>query len=168
METLEDIKKSGIKRVFVVACQRSGTHFVTHVIAKLLGVKAIYEHHFNADNEDMLRPILEDNTKGYVIQCPALSHCIHKYSEWNNMIVFVRRNYADIIASQKAMKWSFEEYELNKYGCPNIKYTLPIAKLAAWKYQKLLCKNAITLQYESLSEHEDWRKEKYDDIALLD
>ena len=122
----------------------------------------IDELSFRNDDEGILREILWRPLPS-VIQCPALCHVIHLYGqEPDTAVIFVKRDLAEILASQKRIGWGFEEYEHSKYNFILSEYYysgLPSAaiKYDYWRtYQRERIPCAFEVDYRSLRFHPMW------------
>ena len=57
-----------------------------------------------ATGKSLLRKLIFENH--FVVQCPALCHVVHKFGMPDVLVVIMRRNVDDIIASQKRIRGS--------------------------------------------------------------
>lgn len=147
---------SGYRVILVSGPQRSGTRLVAHAIAEDTGHRYVDEVEFGTHKNSQFDRIVEQGNC-IVIQCPAVARWVHEYSGEDVLVVFVRRNIEDIIASQKRIGWTerFEWSELQHYEA-NVG---PIAqvKYAFWEtFQKPNITHWLEVEYESLSEHSLW------------
>lgn len=147
--------------VVVTGPQRSGTTIAGQMIAMDLGRKYVDEMRFGVRRLDRVKKIL-DGSEPVVIQAPALCRWVHLFARRpDTAVVMMRRDPADIIASQEAMDWTrrFEPNELAAYGVK----AGPICKVkyAFWeRHQRaLLGEHAFEVEYESLRGHQLWVSE---------
>lgn len=150
-------KDIGFKKILVTGCQRAGTHFTTAAIAHDIGIPYTFEGVFLADDYTLFKPLLKQDQ--YVIQCPAIADRIHEFAAPDVLIVWVYRNYENIINSQEALGWdkTYEAYELTKYGIHGGSHIIPYVKDAAWGYQAEMISKAgghwKTVHYEHMKLH---------------
>jgi hypothetical protein len=141
-------------RVLVTGPHRAGTRICAQMIAYDTGYEFVDEQDFGIDSLGGLRSHLRTRQQT-VAQCPALCRHIHMLSKDDTAIILMRREIADIIASQKRIGWSWERLDLARYDrhdgvVSEIKYQF-------WEdYQKERIKNAFEIEYESLAEHPLW------------
>lgn len=161
--------------ILVTGPHRSGTTIAANMIASDLGYMLMYEEDVVHRARILKQP--EDNWQWFfnlnvffaehyerryhtVFQCPSHCRYVDTYAGQGHIgVVMMHRNPADILRSQKRIKWNFDKNELKKYDAP--KY----AEIAHVKYNywnriqrdKLLeLGQAIDLDYESLSSHPFW------------
>jgi len=149
---------SRFETIVVTGPQRSGTTICAKIIAHELGYDYIDENEFGVHEFHRFLDIVE-NGLGKVLQCPGLSRYVHLLSCFNDtVIVFMKRDINDIIASQERIAWGKNELrELEMYGY-DFGCNIPVAeiKYGFWNYQKGFLKDWIEVEYESLSEHPLW------------
>ena len=159
-----DLRK--YKRVLVTGPQRSGTRIAAKIIAHDTGLRYVDEDEFSAHSESLFG-IIVFNEINIVVQCPGMSHIIHKFSEHDTLIVMMIRDIDDIVASEKRVGWDYGYFrELIKLGVPNSSSVLRTArrnkvkpselKYKLWNEQKKTIQHYMELDYESLSNHPLW------------
>jgi len=149
------------KRIIVSGAQRSGTTICARIISYELGYEYIDENDYKIHSVPKLKEILK--FKNIVIQAPAMAHCIEEFSDDDTLIIFMRREIKDIIASQKRIGWDGnEKTELKKYGLDfNVKQKpISVIKYKKWEEQKKFIKHYIEIYYESLKGHKLWVDKK--------
>lgn len=164
----ENLKK--YTAILVSGPQRSGTRICAKIIAQDTGHKYVDENNIKVDNLDMLKDIL-NTRENVVVQCPAVSAYLEEFSANDVLIIFMRRDVNDIIASQNRIGWGVgnERGEFNKYKDKFGATQAPVSKVK-YKYwekeQRDKIKNWKEIEYESLSKHELWiPKEKRTEFA---
>lgn len=142
--------------VTVTGPQRAGTRIATAILARDLGRRFVGEEHYDVSQHDgLLRRYLAFTNEGaaVVIHAPELSSIAHHLP---GIVVFMRRDPADIIRSQDRINWVYEQHELVRYFTDQG----PIAEVTyrSWDlYQKpLLKERALDLEYVSLRGHDLW------------
>lgn len=152
-------------KILVTGPQRSGTRIAAKMIASDTGYHFIDEEQFGVHSESSFRSVVV-NSNQVVIQCPGMSHAIHRYSYEDTLIVMMVRDVEDIVKSEKRIKWSRGYWdELLKLGIQyndlrrarregvrpsELKYEL-------WETrQRDMVENSIELEYESLADHPLW------------
>ena len=141
-------------KILVTGPQRSGTRICAKMIAQDTGHHYVDEEHFGFLRKGCFRMMLESCNE-IVVQCPALSRWIHEFSGDDTIIVFMKRNPEDVIASQERIGWGYEERELEQYGCKKGRQAR--VKYDFWKKkQKPVIKHFLEVEYESLSKHPLW------------
>jgi hypothetical protein len=145
---------SQYRTIFVAGPQRSGTRVASLMIAHDTGHERVDEGDFSVD--DLIAFEEKVSLPNVVIHCPAMTHIVHKYSEPDVAIVYMRRRMRDIIASERRMSWGYERQELGKYG-PNAKPPIALYRLKHWmKYQAQHVHNLYMVRYEHLVNHLLW------------
>lgn len=145
------------KKILVTGVQRSGTHFLSLIVAKKIGYLRIVEMDFKVSEIDILKKYLTvDNV---VIQCPAIVERILELNLSDVLVVWVDRDNEDIIASQKKIWTNADEFsEREKYL--NTKYydfskTLIEIKKDYFNGEiKNKIPNLITVNYNDFLKHE--------------
>lgn len=140
-------------KIIVTGPQRAGTRICARMIVHDIGYRFVDERNINIDSLYRLTDALAlDNV---VVQCPALCRFVHHYGINDDLVVvMMKRDIDDIIASQKRIKWGWEPVELAYYEG----YPPPIAraKYSFWEKQKEVIKHWNEVDYESLSSHPLW------------
>lgn len=153
-KVIESLRK--YDTIFVTGAQRSGTNIASKIIAHELGKKHIHESEFDVHDFDKMLTF-----KGNaVIQAPALCHMV-KYIPKDIGVVFMVRDFDDIIKSQKRVGWHFDDDEKDKYykihPIPlNDKTSICEIKHRIFFLHDNELPNTYHLHYESLSEHPLW------------
>ncbi len=115
-KVINDLKK--YDTIFVTGAQRSGTNIAARIIAHIMGKKYIHENDFNVHDFDKMLTFVGDS----VIQAPALSHTVCDVPK-DIAVVFMLRDFDDIIKSEKRVGWIFGDGERKKYYK---KYGIPL------------------------------------------
>ena len=169
----EDLFKN-CNSIVVVGPNRSGTTFTGKALANTLGWKYNDEILINVGNISEL--LLKKNA---VTQCPGLTYKIHELVDDDILVVFMVRDWSDILSSvwrknkirygrglsdqifmktvweSSKKRYGYAEKIFNKYVDKNSYFLDAIYKM--WKYyQKHQIKNTVELNYESMSVHELW------------
>lgn len=137
----------------VTGPQRSGTTFAAKAIAGHNGWDYIDEDVYGVHNRRQWAHLVNTRTRA-VIQCPTMMRYVHDLPA-DVLVVVMRRNVADILASQDRISWSDEHWELDRYpgetghAC-EIKYRW----WDAHKHAGPPC--WIELEYDQLSSHPAW------------
>ena len=100
---LSDYK--GFKKIVVIGNQRSGTTFTAKYLAKALNFKYIDEDAIHVNVVPKFQKVFKDNV---VLQAPAMSSYIHKLVSSEDLVVFMVRDWSDILISVQKKKWIFE------------------------------------------------------------
>jgi len=143
------------QRILVTGPQRSGTRIATRMIAKDTDFLYVDEVEYHTHDEQQFAEIVNCQTRGFVVQCPAMMHIIHKFSRKDTAIVVMLRNPVDILASQARINWEGNKCELRKYkrkdgvAC-EVKY-------AYWLiHQRGKVQNLFEIKYDILKHHPLW------------
>jgi len=172
----------GYRNIVVVGNQRSGTTFTGKVIAKDLGYTYKDENTFNIRDESKFLKLNNQKKSKLVFQAPALTYKMHKLVTDDDLVIFMNRNWSDILRSVKRKNKKLSQYiflkgdesmyelQYNKYieydsGYSKLfdnniddsdKYTFSLMYKAWLYYQQDIIKNTLTLDYESLQIHPMW------------
>jgi len=149
-------KLSNEERVLVTGPQRSGTRIAAKIIANDLGYKYVDEDEFGVYDIARFLGIYEQQTN-IVIQCPSMSRYAHLFNHEGTFIVFMMRDVAEIIASQKRINWTADKEERRRYG--NVKDERPISviKYDYWeRVQKPMTLKYLEMNYNDLSTSHLW------------
>jgi hypothetical protein len=152
-------------KILVTGPQRSGTRIAAKMIAYDTGYEFVDEEHFGVHSETLFRGMVAGRSE-VIIQCPGLSHAIHRYSYDDTLIIMMIRDVEDIVKSEKRIKWARGYWdELLKLGIDyndlrrarregvrpsELKYELWETK------QRDMVENYLELEYESLKDHPLW------------
>lgn len=165
------LRKHGRQQILVVGPQRSGTTIAHRIIAEDMGYTPISEETIKVDNMQMANG-LRHREKYFVLQAPGLSHC---WNDWKgDAVVFIYRDPEEIYASQRRIKWDWEQYEYKKclevaerYGMAAIPENSTLAKQYLWQvmgpYYHIIHggNRRFILPYNALKDHPLWvSKEK--------
>jgi len=147
---------AGYRVILVTGPQRSGTRIAAHIIAEDTGYDYVDEGYFGTFKSQRFDELVNGNER-IVVQCPAVARWIHEYSADDVLVVFMRRDVDDIIASQERIGWTerYEWGELQNYDAEDG----PIAqvKYDFWeRHQKPHVEHWLEIAYESLREHALW------------
>ena len=139
-------------KILVTGPQRSGTRIAAKAIALDTGYTYIDEKEFKVSNLNQLREILKKDK--IVIQCPGVSAWIQKFSSEDTLIIFMKRDTEDILASQKRINWQ-QKTEVSKYNRSG--GIICLIKYDEWeRQQRPIIKHWLELEYESLAKHPLW------------
>jgi len=163
-ELLDKVKN--FDRIVVTGPQRSGTTIISKCFAKDLGYRFINEADFGTYDFDGAYETLKSHEK-IVVQCPALSHYCHYFSNIESCcVIWVKRDINEILDSHRTKKFISMTYDINeietyKNSFDNIDFNqfdnMWEMKHFIWdNYQSFLTKNSFELEYSSLSDHPDW------------
>ena len=170
---LNDYK--GFNKIVVIGNQRSGTTFTGKYLAKALNFKYIDEDLIHLNDVFTFQKVFTNNV---VLQAPAMSMYIHKLVTSDDLVVFMVRNWSDILKSilkknRYMSNWVYMKpvylYHLSKwisYDPGSLDAFLKHVDVESysfdslykmWKYyQQDKIPNSINLLYESLSITEEW------------
>lgn len=142
-------------KIFVTGPQRSGTMVIAAALAHDLGYYFYPEEQIRVWEWWRVER-LWGRTSDFVLQAPALCRYAHKIPEpKETAVVLVRREIADIVASERRVNWTGAERERRRYGFAS--GVISEIKYHYWEeYQKHLIPNAFEIDYESLAEHPLW------------
>ena len=135
-------------KILVTGPQRSGTRFVTYVLATDLQLAAYLEPQKEEDFEII--------TEG-VWQGPKLSHKVHKLKLFDCLVVWVIRKTDDVLASENRINW---KSAIKERGQLPEEYRNGILCEQRYKYwferQRNFVPYWVEVQYESLKGHNLW------------
>lgn len=146
-------------KILVTGVQRSGTTIAAYALAKALGYRFVDEIEFHAHNTSEFDSIMNSEDK-CVIQCPALMHYIKKYQD-NALIVVMKRNKGDIIASMVKHNWFNDHglFEFRQYSTGEPAYPSQIIDIKNNYAEQL---KHIKLNYSDLEESKYFIKTRKD------
>lgn len=117
-QLLNFIKTKQYKKILISGPQRSGTTFLSRILAEDLSCK-LYDELKSIEN-------FKNTTSNSVSQGPSMCSLLHEIDEPDSLVVFVSRNCKDIIKSQKriilksGLSWNndpnCETHERNLYA----------------------------------------------------
>jgi len=141
---------STFSHILVTGPQRSGTTICAAMIAHDTGLEFLTEE--KVLGLDALHKLLTTE-KRFVLQCPQFCRYIHEFSAPDTLIVMMRRERKDIIASEIRIGWQgYRKMELARYG--RDQGTISDVKYAYWEtHQKHLIQNQLEVEFEDLREH---------------
>ena len=148
-----------ISGVMVTGPQRSGTRIASKILAQEMHLPWVPEEAIDFRNWRKLLWRLIDGP--CCVQCPALSHRCHELPS-NVLVVFMIRDVADIIASQKRIGWAGKDEADERASYWKAGWEprgIPIAELKylVWRHwQRERTARYMELQYESLRHHKLW------------
>ena len=145
------------KHIVVTGPQRSGTRICAQMIATDTGFTYIDERKIDIDSMyRMFEALGIDNT---VTHAPAMCRYAHLIGQVpDTVVVLVRREIADIIASQERIGWMWENVEKLYYADTGLDMNQPIAaiKYQYWEKQREAIPHYHEVDYRSLAEHPLW------------
>lgn len=149
-----DVDWSQYDKIVVTGPQRSGTRVCARMIADDTGHKYIDETAIGFYGLSRACKLLKKHEQ-CVLQCPALCRYAHKFDGEKVAIVLMRRDLADIKASEERIGWERHATELARY---ELEEGEPAAvKYAFWEErQRDRITNPIEIEYESLAVHPLW------------
>lgn len=140
-------------KILVTGVQRSGTTILSHMIEYDTGHKHIDEQDIYVRDIPTFEKYLS-LPESMVIHCPALSYCIHNYSE--HMIVWSIRPLSEIQSSMARIGLG-EIKERTSYNALDDNRSIAQIKYDYWYgYQRSLCKNYLEVEYHNLCHHPLW------------
>ena len=93
-------------KIIICGPQRSGTTFACRALASQLGYEALYEELFNTYDEELFLDLVRSKDK-FVLQAPGMTHLVHTINSFEeSLILLMRRNLKDIVASQNRISWN--------------------------------------------------------------
>lgn len=151
-------------KILVTGPQRSGTRIAAKMVAHDTSFEYVDEDMFGVRELNLFEQIMEWHQ--IAVQCPTMSHCIHKYTDDETLVVFMIRDVEDIIASERRIDWHNGPYfELMNYGYSSrqaVSFRRRGGHVAPIKYAYWLTKQRrhiphyLELEYESLAAHPLW------------
>ena len=158
-------------KILVTGPQRTGTRICAEMIMRDLdkpmqGRNVLYvdEALLNFDSLAGLCDVMADE-RLLVVQCPALARYVHHFGHRDDVaVVWMRRDYEDIVASQRRVDWCGGTAELLRYDrtllarafTPDC-VSAAVVKNEFWQQiQKPRIKHAYEVEFESLAEHRLW------------
>lgn len=149
------------RKILVTGPQRSGTTIVSRILAAESGYRCVDERDFGWRDIDRFEALVAEDDR-MVIQCPGLSHTIERWASPDHLIVFMHRNPADIMASERRVRWGSGRYQkrLYRHTVPYLRHWLTpvsVLKYLHWHFvQKAQVPHSVDLPYESLVSHPLW------------
>lgn len=171
----EHLKK--YNRILVSGPQRSGTRIAAVMIALDTGHYYTDERIFYHDSINRFHYLVYDNEYQHlpmVIQCPGLSHVLHRLPNYDDIaVVWVKRSIDAIIASQERIDWQGEEIEWMKAADSFMRGVIPISeyKYDYWdKFQANRIPARFEIHYSALKTHPLWEdsREGWDSNQFAD
>lgn len=142
------------QRILVSGPQRSGTTIATEMIAADTGYRVVREEAFDVYDVVKLQTIL--HAKNIVAQCPTMVAFLPELADENTLVVWMRRPVAEIIASQKRIKWRYESVERERLGLFESNTPIAVAKYEWWAANKHRMAHTFEVDYSSLKQHRLW------------
>lgn len=141
------------EKIVVVGPQRSGTRFTAYAISHDLGYDFLDQTQIGLTNFGMMKTQLDKHER-CVIQGTGCTCKIHELGREDVLVVWVRRNTADILASQKRIQWG-ESCERGRIPKPyQDSEPLCEGRYRYWtEVQKAQVPHWIEIDYESLRKH---------------
>jgi len=141
-------------KILVTGPQRSGTTICAKMVAADTGHRFLSEGHLEGgDPRRRLRKLLQD--ENIVVQCPSLSRWVHEYEGDDVLIVFMRRDAADIVASERRVGWS-PRWQLEFYGAADGEIISEVKRRFWEEEQKPGIRHWLEVEFESLAGHPLW------------
>lgn len=154
---------SAFKKILVSGPQRSGTTICAQMIAADLKYRYFDEMEFGVDNMRAVFAIV-DSLDRIVLQCPSLAASLWMFSRADTLVIFMKRDVADIVASQnrpiyesspdRLWTTAHQPVELMKYG--RTTGVIAQVKYEGWEAQKPYIRNTLEIEYASLAAHPMW------------
>ena len=142
-------------RIFVTGPHRAGTRICAKMIVHDTGHAYIDELDIKMDSLHLLSHHFHDSSR-FVVQCPSLCRNVHMLAASDeSCAIMMRRNIADVVASQNRIGWGGEPIELLRYDRTD--GTIAEVKYEFWeRTQKAAIPNPFEIDYESLAGHPLW------------
>jgi hypothetical protein len=151
------------RKILVSGPQRSGTTICAQMIAADLKYRYFDELDFDVDNIRRVFAVV-DALDRIVVQCPSLAASLWMFSQPDVLVVFMKRDVQEIIASQskpiydsspdRVWTTGHQPIELMKYG--RTSGVIAQVKYEGWEAQKPYIRNAMEIEYASLAAHPMW------------
>lgn len=143
--------------ILVTGPQRAGTTICSQMIAHDTGHTCFDEHQWGPHDLEAWRELVN---KGHevVIHCPTMCRHVHEFGNREDLlVVLLRRDIDDIIASQERIGWTAREEwrELARYEADEG----PIAAIKYrhwWQRQAGIIKHNLEVEFDSLNGHPLW------------
>jgi hypothetical protein len=151
------------RKIVVTGPQRSGTTICARMVAADTGHEYVDEDRFGVSQEGPFWDLVKSPAL-QVIQAPGMAHICHKMTDEDVFVIFMTRDLAEILRSQKRIEWSGEEVERKKYGMtPNDDRPIASVKLSYWlnEQRTQLGKKGMIVEYYTLGGHWMWIEPKY-------
>ena len=140
-------------KIVVIGPQRSGTRFAAYALSEDLLYHFADQTAIGLTNFGLMKKVLDQHDR-VVVQGTGCTAKIHELNRKDVLVVWVRRNTADVLASQKRIHWpeSCERPRIPKPYCD-------VEPLCEGRYQywnevqKLSVPHWIEIDYESLRKH---------------
>jgi len=107
---------ANFSKILVTGPQRSGTTICARMIAHDLLYDYLDEEKIGIRNYNHTVEAIRENNY-FVLQCPGMSRWVHEIAAEHGplAVVWMRRDIADIIASQERIDWDGEDIEKRQY-----------------------------------------------------
>lgn len=150
----QDLKK--FNKIFVTGLARSGTRIATRMIAHDTGKTFIDETEWGIVDI----PKLEHHNKyrdNFVVHAVCAYFCMHKFTAEDTLVVFVKRDLADIKKSWERIRTDDLDTQKILWKNPPKEATLPMEdRLALWDIERNRIINLMEINYEDLKDHPMW------------
>ena len=151
------------RKILVSGPQRSGTTICARMIAADLNYRYFDEMEFGVDDIRRVFAVV-DALDRIVIQCPSLAASLWMFSRPDVLVIFMKRDVEEIVASQnrpiyesspdRLWTTAHQPVELMKYGRTN--GVIAQVKYEGWEAQKPYIRHTLEIDYASLSAHPMW------------
>lgn len=140
-------------RIYVTGPQRSGTTICARMICHDTGYQYIDSEQVNSHDGTWVRKHNAEKTR-FVQHCPFLLRTIAGVSTVRTLVVVMRRDVDDIVASQHRIGW-LDSKERARW--PGVTFNgIAARKYAYWETHKEHVRHYLEVEYESLREHPLW------------
>lgn len=148
-------KARGFRKVLVTGPQRSGTTIGARVLAAELGYTFVSEKDVKTHSLARLHKRLF-TWRREVIQGPCFGSICHYIDTPRTLVVFMRREVSEIVASEQRIGWNEHQWELANYFRES--GTIAAVRYECWeKFQRELMEVPwIELAHASLAQHRLW------------
>lgn len=149
------------RKILVTGPQRSGTTIVSRILAAESGYRCVDEREFGWSDIERFAALMADDDR-MVIQCPVMARVIERWAHPDYLIVFMHRNPADIIRSERRIRWPSRRVEKRRYRktVPYLSHWCTPVSVLKYLHWHLVHKpqvpHSVDLPYESLASHPLW------------
>lgn len=146
---------STYKKIFVVGLGRSGTRICAKMIAQDTGLNFIDETEWGVYEIEKLK-FLDKYRSNFVVQANSAYYMMPYFSRENTLIVWVKRDLAEIKASWDRLK---ELGSINTMWSKDVPPQLnltPDERITLWDSKKSRIQNVLEINYNDLKEHPLW------------
>jgi hypothetical protein len=147
-------------KILVTGPRRSGTTIASRMVAADTGHRFVDESDYRWGSLSRFERILAEPDP-MVIQCPNFCHLIEPFARIDRLIVFMKRDVAHIVRSQRRIGWTGAWSNKLRYRYKVAPWTLlrPISEIRYiyWRrYQRHQIPHYLEQDYEALSQHRLW------------